>query len=197
MRLVYPQTPNSAVPPVVEVDHPPAPAVPTIPADAPIAQATTSSSKEGRPTIKWKKPRAQTPLDDEDGDDEEIDFDKLERFDDDDDEEAISDDDETPSEPTRDSLPSLKILKRVPAGDGSERLLLDDGRWYTSYEYLRLRNIKRNKTMLKDLGIPEAIKALGTSKPPPGLRPPHLPPTNLDPPSRIPPARASKEGEKM
>ncbi|KLO03862.1 hypothetical protein SCHPADRAFT_948240 [Schizopora paradoxa] len=208
MRTVYPQRPASAVPVVVDAtasSQAPSATVPAprpAPANDPQPQPhAKTSSKAGR-GWKFKKPRFASPVAmDIDGYDDgmDIDFDKLERFEDDDD---GASDGEGPSSTSLDpSSPSTRpprIVNRVTGDDGEERVQLEGGTWLTQYEYFRECNIAKNRALMKSLGIDDAVKAVvGPGEPAPEPRDPRLPPTHSGPPSRIPPARASKEGEKI
>lgn len=203
MKNVYPQLPSSSVPPVhgtrtnesmtSDVVPPTSPTdnvPPPAPASLDKCDAETSSKLKGK--FKPRRSRSTSPAE---GSESDVDFDKLDVHSDEERQRASEGEAEPRSvfpDPSSPSSPSLYIIQRKGGMGDAGRVKLGDGKWVTNYEYGRLQKMAQNKTLMRAMGIPDAVKTLvGTKKPSPTLQP-----APAGPPSRIPPVRASKQKEK-
>ncbi len=94
----------------------------------------------------------------------------------------------TVPDPSSPSSPSLRIIKSRGTGM-ADKVQLSGGAWVTNYEYQRLLQMGKNKSMLRAQGL---FHAEDMFKPPPSQRRARVQVTEPSEPSRILPARLSK-----
>ncbi len=181
MKNVYPQLPSSSVPPVhgtrtnesmtSDVVPPTSPTdnVPP-PAPASLDKCDTETSSKLKGKFKPRRSRSTSPAE---GSESDVDFDKLDVHSDEERQRASKGEAEPRSvfpDPSSPSSPSLYIIQRKGGMGDAGRVKLGDGKWVTNYEYGRLQKMAQNKTLMRAMGIPDAVKTLvGTKKPSPHI----------------------------
>ncbi len=169
MKKVYPQLPSSSLPPVysTHTNQPMTSATDDTPVPTPeIVDKDVAKPSNSKAKFKQRRERSTSPADDVDSD---VDFESLDVHPDEEVQRAVDGEFEPRSvfpDPSSPSSPSLYITQRKGGSGFSGSVKLVDGGWVTNYEYGRLQNMAKNKSLMRSMELPDAAKALvGTKKP--------------------------------